>query len=236
MMSHEQYLTQVRSSDLAQLEESDISPMILRSLAAGRPFSRLPFFHPDGDLVTSILAYLWFIERKRNYASRPDHDAATMEWRACAKVGLTHHVLVAIHESVMVLRQTFRENRHVFPEVPTRSFGSPGYITLLVHAVWTSFFDRCLIRLPTGEYVSPQFGGSWALESTSLCHNPRALIALNRTTRDGASYVNCLTPVPEKWLVERDWFIVTIGKTTFVEKHTKTFVFMQSSNTYVPLH
>ena len=30
-MSHEQYLTQVRSADLAQLEESDISPMILRS-------------------------------------------------------------------------------------------------------------------------------------------------------------------------------------------------------------
>ena len=34
MMSHEQYLSQVRSSDQAQLEESDISPMILRSLVA----------------------------------------------------------------------------------------------------------------------------------------------------------------------------------------------------------
>ena len=36
MMSHDQYLSQVRSTDLAQLEESDISPMILRSLVAGR--------------------------------------------------------------------------------------------------------------------------------------------------------------------------------------------------------
>ena len=163
--------------------------------------------HPDGDLVTSILAYLWFIECKKHHSSRPD-DAAAMEWRACAKVGLIHHVLVAIHESVMVLRQTFKEHRQAFPEVPTRNFGSPGYTTLLVHAVWTSFYDRCLIKLPTGEYVSPQFGGSWTLESTSLCHNPMAIVALNRTIRDGASYVSCLTPVPEEWLVERDWFIV----------------------------
>ena len=50
-----------------------------------------------------------------------------MEWRACAKIGLIHHVLVAIHESVMVLRQIFKESRQAFPEVPTRSFGSPGY-------------------------------------------------------------------------------------------------------------
>ena len=37
--------------------------------------------------------------------------------------------------------------------------------------------------------MSPQFGGSWTLESTSLCHNPMAIIALNRTIREGASYV-----------------------------------------------
>ena len=36
MMSRGQYVSQVRSADLAQLEESDISPMILRSLVAGR--------------------------------------------------------------------------------------------------------------------------------------------------------------------------------------------------------
>ena len=288
MMSRGQYTSQVRSADLAQLEESDISPMILRSLSAGRSFSRLPFLcpphpmvqthakekmflhgildtrgvtrlghatacmdlpcewaqflytcaergleesaliliaiwhrqgtpvtqqfnlnhgHPDGDLVTSLLAYQWFLACKKNHSSRPD-DAPAMEWKACAKVGLIYHVLAAIHESVMVLRQTFMENRQAFPEVPPRSFGSPGYTTLLLHAVWTSFYDRCLIKLPTGEYVSPQFGGSWTLESTSLCHNPMVIIALNRTIRDGASYVNCLTPIPEEWLVERDWFIV----------------------------
>ena len=42
MMSYDRYVSQVRSSDLAQLDESDISPMILRSLVAGRPFSKLP--------------------------------------------------------------------------------------------------------------------------------------------------------------------------------------------------
>ena len=36
--------------------------------------------HPDGDLVTSILAYLCFIECKKCYASK--EDAASMEWRA----------------------------------------------------------------------------------------------------------------------------------------------------------
>ena len=51
MMSHEQYSTQVRSSDLAQLEESDLSPIILRSLSAGRPFSRLPFLCPVHPMV-----------------------------------------------------------------------------------------------------------------------------------------------------------------------------------------
>ena len=47
--------------------------------------------HPDGDLVTSILAYQWFLACKKNHSSRPD-DAPAMEWRARAKVGLIHHV------------------------------------------------------------------------------------------------------------------------------------------------
>ena len=51
MMSHDQYLSQVRSADLAQLEESDISPMIVRSLVAGRSFARLPFLCPPHPLV-----------------------------------------------------------------------------------------------------------------------------------------------------------------------------------------
>ena len=87
-------------------------------------------------------------------------------------------------------------------------FQSGGLGVQGIHSVWTSFFDRCLIKLPTSEYVSPQFGGSWTLESSSLCHHPTVIIALNRTIRDGSSYVNCLTPIPEEWLVERDWFIV----------------------------
>ena len=46
------FQSQVRSQDLAQLEESDITPMILRSLVAGRPFSRLPFSKGDGGATT----------------------------------------------------------------------------------------------------------------------------------------------------------------------------------------
>ena len=225
MMSHDQHLSQVRSSDLAQLEESDISPMILRSLVAGRSFARLPFLcpphplvqthtkekmflhgildtkgvtkmghatacmdlpcewaqflytcaergledsaiiliatwytqgpamtqqfnvnhgHPDGDLLTSILAYEWFLANKRTYSHKYGDwkTNLTQEWKACSKVGLIHHVMVAIHESVLVLKHTFDEHRLAFPEVPKRRFGSPGYSALLLHSVWTSFFDR----------------------------------------------------------------------------------------------
>ena len=210
MMSHDQYLSQVRSADQAQLEESDINPMILRSLVAGRSFARLPFLcprhplvqthakermflhgildakgvtkmghatvcmdlpcewaqflytcaergledsaliliatwhrqgpamtqqfnvnhaHPDGDLMTSILAYEWYLECKKAYTSKYDdwQVNATQEWKACTRVGLIHYVLVAIHESVLVLKHTFDEHRQLFPDVPKRRFGSPGY-------------------------------------------------------------------------------------------------------------
>ena len=125
--------------------------------------------HPDGDLMTSILAYEWYLECKKEYTSKyGDWQVnTTQEWKAWTKVGLIHHVLVAIHESVQVL------NRQLFPDIPKRRFGSPGFSTLLLHSVWTSFFDRCLVKLPTSEYVSPQFGGSWTLESSSLCHHPQ---------------------------------------------------------------
>ena len=163
--------------------------------------------HPDGDLLTSILAYEWFLECQKSYGTKYGDwkTSATLEWKACSRVGLIHHILVAIHESVLVLKQTFDEHRHASREVPKRKL---GYSTLLLNSVWTSFFDRSLIKLPTGEYVSPQYGGSWTLESSSLCHHPTVIIALNRTIRDGASYVSCLAPIPDEWLVEKDWFIV----------------------------
>ena len=163
--------------------------------------------HPDGDLLASILAYEWFLENKRHYNQKyTDWKSSwAQEWKACSKVGLMHHVLAAIHESVIALQQVFNEHRHAFPEAPKRHFGSPGYSTLLLHSVWIAFYDRCLIKLPTGEYVSPQYGGSWTLESSSLCHHQTTIIALNRTIRDGVSYVSCLTPIPEEWLIERDW-------------------------------
>ena len=50
LMSHDHYSSQVRSTDLVHLEESDVSPMILRSLA-GRPFARLPFLCPPHPVV-----------------------------------------------------------------------------------------------------------------------------------------------------------------------------------------
>ena len=89
-----------------------------------------------------------------------------------------------------------------------RRYGSPGYSTLLLHSIWTTFFDQCVIKLPTGEYVSPQYGWSRTLESSSLVHCPTTVIASKRTIRDGTSYASCLTPIREEWLVGRDWYVI----------------------------
>ena len=62
------------------------------------------------------------------------------------------------------------------------------------------------------------------------------IIALNGTIRDGASYVNCLTPIPEEWLVERDWFIVNHWEDKFCRDAYKTSAFMQNFNIYVHSH
>ena len=64
------------------------------------------------------------------------------------------------------------EHKETFPQVPKRQFDS----TLLLHSTWTTFFDRCLIKLPTREYVSPQYGGTWTLESSSLVHFPTTVM------------------------------------------------------------
>ena len=93
--------------------------------------------HPDGDLLTSILAYEWFLENKNHYTnSYTDWKTSwSREWNACTKVGLMHHVLVAIHDSVLVLQQMFNEHKEAFPQAPKRQFWSPGYSTLLLHSV-----------------------------------------------------------------------------------------------------
>ena len=85
--------------------------------------------HPDGDLLTSILVYEQFLENK-DHCTNSYTDWKTSwnrEWSACKKVGLMHHVLVAIHESVLGLQQMFNEHKEAFPQAPKRQFGSPGY-------------------------------------------------------------------------------------------------------------
>ena len=148
----------------------------------------------------------WFAHTRRHFSNTyTDWRLAWQrEWNACSKVGLMQHVMSAIHESVLVLQKVYSNHIEAFPQAPKRQFRSPGYSTLLLHSIWTAFFDRCLVKLPTGEYVSPQY-----LESSSLVHYPTTVIALNRTIRDGRSYASCLTPIPEEWLVERDWYIIS---------------------------
>ena len=81
MMSRKQYLSQARSADLAQLEESDINPMILRSLVAGRSFARLPFLCPPHPMVQTHAKERMFLhgilDTKR--VTRMGHATACMD-------------------------------------------------------------------------------------------------------------------------------------------------------------
>ena len=128
--------------------------------------------HPDGDLMTSFLAYQWFEETRKHFRNQyaDQRVAWNEEWNVCARVGLMHHVMRAISESVQVLSKAFEDHKDAFPQVPKRNFGSLGFSTLLAHSTWTAFFDRCLNKLPTGEHVFPQYGGAWILENSSLAH------------------------------------------------------------------
>ena len=40
-----------------------------------------------------------------------------------------------------------------------------------------------------------------------LVHLPGCLIALRRSVRDGTAWASGLIPIPEEWLVEKDWYI-----------------------------
>ena len=85
--------------------------------------------HPEETFsLTSIFAYQWFVET-RKYSS---HFYAN-DWKTAWKVGLMHHVMNAIYESVQVLAKAVNEHKETFPQVPKRQFGCPGYSTLLLH-------------------------------------------------------------------------------------------------------
>ena len=114
----------------------------------------------------------------------------------------------SISKSVHLVTKIFQSYKDAFPQMPKREVFSPGFSILLTHAVWMAFFDRCLMKLPIGEHLSPQYGGAWALESSSLAHFPTTSIALNRMVRDGQSHASGLILFPEEWLVVRDWYIV----------------------------
>ena len=51
MMSYSQYEEQIQTQNVAQMGESDLTPMILRSLVAGRSFARMPFLCPRDPSV-----------------------------------------------------------------------------------------------------------------------------------------------------------------------------------------
>ena len=106
MMSYDQYVSQVRSSDLAQLEESDISPMILRSLVAGRSFARLPFLCPPHPLVQTHAKERMFLHGMLDTKGVTKMGQATAcmdlpcEWAqflyTCAERGIEDSALILI--------------------------------------------------------------------------------------------------------------------------------------------
>ena len=72
------------------------------------------------------------------------------------------------------------------------------------------------------------------LRVPSLCHHPTVIIALNRTIRDGSSYVSCLTPIPDEEWVERNWFIVNHWEDQFCRDVYQDLCIFAEFQHYVP--
>ena len=68
--------------------------------------------HPDGDIMTSLLAYHWFCALRAT--CRYKHTDLGIAWKeertACSRVGLLHHVTHAISKSVHLLNGTVRDS------------------------------------------------------------------------------------------------------------------------------
>ena len=74
--------------------------------------------HPDGDLLTSILAYEWFLENKRHYNHKYSDwkTAWTQEWKAYSKVGLPNFYIVFfyINQNLAKKRGPIKDNFSLF--------------------------------------------------------------------------------------------------------------------------
>ena len=87
--------------------------------------------HPDGDLMTSLLAYHWFCSIREFHRQRS--HAWNYVWKeeeiVCTRVGLMHHVMHSIYESVRLLSKTFESYKDSFPQVRKREreIISPGF-------------------------------------------------------------------------------------------------------------
>ena len=164
--------------------------------------------HPDGDLLTSILAYEWLLENRKTYSHKYSDWKTlwTQEWKACSKVGLIHHIMAAVHDSVLVLQ-------HVFNEMHFRKFRRDTFEARGIQpCCFTLFGPRSLIAVCSSSRPENTFHHSTVAHGLLrvphfVVRHQTVIIALNRTIRDGVSYVSCLTPIPEEWLGERDWYI-----------------------------
>ena len=172
-----------------------------------------------GSLPISIASQSYVQKRNKTELHIADRllgrvVAAWQKWRRSALA------LVRLAFKRQVISKAFEEHKEAFPQVPKRSFGSPGYSTLLVHSIWTALFDRCLIKLPTGKFVSPQYGGAWTLESSSLVRFPTTVIALNRTKlfEMGAAIMPAVShPLLRRGLRNETGTLCIIGKISSVE-------------------
>ena len=108
--------------------------------------------------------------------------------------GLLHHLMEAVWEAAE-LNKTFESialhsRRHSM---------SPVFCTLITHVLWCSFYDKSIVELPTGDHLSPEYGGLWKLESCYLAYDPGCLIALRRSAHDGKSWISGSISIPEEW-------------------------------------
>ena len=108
----------------------------------------------------------------------------TAVYYACKNVAIIHHVMEAVHEAMDLLNKPFQVYKSAFPSRQTRGLISPSFATLMTHTMPCAFCDKCVVKLPTGDNLSPQYGGVWKLETSSLILCPGCILALRRSVRD----------------------------------------------------
>ena len=160
--------------------------------------------HPDGDLM-SLLQVVELAE-----TILKDHNVTAIRFlpknayamRALEHAGLQPRSVMQVVQNIEQITENIKDSE--LPRGMRRRSTDKYYATLLTHALWEGFHMQVMLRSFTGKYVSPTYGGEWALTKTTLHYLLLTFLPLKKSIIDGDPILQWVTLVPVEWLIERD--------------------------------